>query len=257
SIGVWLDGADVTYRSDVTGASFAYKPPAPLAFGSHTVRVAFTAFGGQRFDRSWSFTIAGAPPVNPVELRAQQPAPGAGVTNRFALISAEFTREVDGSSVRVRLDGNDITSQCGVSRTAFSYKPPAPLELGSHTVRVTGRGLGGSTFDRAWSFRVTAAPVPSATLAIKQPGENAVVGSSFVIRGSTFPNGRVRVTAGATPATTGEFDRSTVAGQLGNFSLKVVLNAMPGQQTVTLKITAVDPATSQTAQTTLQLRLGP
>ena len=155
SVRVWLDGADITSRCSVSRASVSYRPPAPLAFGGHTMRVAGVDAGGSRFDRSWSFNVSGAaPPPSPIALRAQQPAPGASVANRFAPISAEFTNRVVPGSVRVLLDGADRTSQCGISATAFSYKPPAPLGFGSHTVRVTGRGEGGLAFDRSWSFTV-------------------------------------------------------------------------------------------------------
>ena len=58
--------------------------------------------------------------------------------NRFVVISAEFTRAVDPDSVRVLLDGNNITSRSGVSATGFSYKPPAPLDFTPAFVALPG-----------------------------------------------------------------------------------------------------------------------
>ena len=180
SVRVWLDGSDITSRSGVSPSNFSYRPPAPLSFGSHTVRVTGGDTAGVRFDRGWSFTIFNnGPPPGLVQLRGQQPAPGAKVSNRFATISAEFTAPVNAGSVVVRLDGNDITSQCGVSSTGFSYKPPAPLDFGSHAVRVAGRGAGGSAFDRSWEFSVVRAGPPPPNLTINQPGANQVVGATF------------------------------------------------------------------------------
>ncbi|HTA38146.1 MAG TPA: stalk domain-containing protein, partial [Candidatus Acidoferrales bacterium] len=155
SVRVWLDGADITSRCSVSRGSMSYRPPAPLAFGGHTVRVAGIDAGGSRFDRSWSFNVNGAPPAPQVQLQALRPGDGATVANAFAAISADFSRNVVMNSVTVRLDGGDITSRCGVSSTAFSYKPPAPLSVGSHRVRVTGRAADGTTFDRSWSFSVS------------------------------------------------------------------------------------------------------
>jgi hypothetical protein len=197
-------------------------------------------------------------PPNPpaeVRLRAQQPAPDTQVRDRFAVISAQFTRNVDPGSVRVWLDGANRTMQSGVSATGFSYKPPAPLEPGSHTVRVAGRTPGGVAFDRSWSFAVlrsAPAPVP---LTILVPVPNAPVGRSFALKGNTVANGRVRVTAGASPSSTGQFSGTTTAGPRGNFTLQVQLTPLMGQQTVTLKIVVTDPASSQRAETTLRLRL--
>jgi len=221
------------------------------------VRVAGRGLGGLDFDRSWSFTTSGAPaPVNPIELSAHHPAPGARVANRFVAISAQFSRQVDVASVRVLLDGNPITGRSGVSANGFSYTPPAPLAFGAHTVRVTGRGLGGVAFDRSWSFTVTQ-PTPSKIqLTILQPGGNAAVGTSFMVTGNTVANGRIQITAGPTVDATGQFSGNTAAGPLGNFGLNVTLNnRLVGQQAVRVKVTATDPATSQSTSTTLQLRL--
>jgi len=256
SVRVWLDGADRTAQSGVSRDGFSYKPPAPLGFGSHTVEVGGVDAYGARFDRSWSFTVVGAapPPVAPVTLRAQQPAPGASVANRFAVISAEFSSRVQPGSVRVWLDGADRTSQSGVSAAAFSYKPPAPLDFGSHAVRVTGRDAAGNGFDRSWSFSV-ARPAPNVTVTISQPSGDAAVGTDFVVRGSTVPNARIAITAGAGAPATGQFSGTTTAGGLGNFSLRVTFTPMPGQQVVRVKIKATDPAGGQSKETVLQLRI--
>lgn len=190
-----------------------------------------------------------------VRLRAQQPAPDSATGDRFAVISAEFSRRVDAGSVRVWLDGANRTMQSGVSSTGFSYKPPAPLGFGSHTVRVAGRAPDGVTFDRSWSFVVRRAPEPI-TLTIYEPAQNAPVGRSFTVIGNTVANGRVRVTAGASPDATGQFDATTNAGPKGNFRQTVTLTRpLMGQQTVTVRIKAVDPATQRATETTLRLRL--
>lgn len=196
------------------------------------------------------------PPPNPpsvVNLRNRQPAPDSNTTDRFIVISADFSHRVAAGSVRVWLDGNDVTSRCGVSATAFSYKPPAPYDFGSHTVRVSGRDVSGSTFNHTWSFAIRRSNMK---LNITQPQENTPVGQTFVVAGNTVPNGEITVTAGPTPNSTGQFKGSTTAGGQGNFRIKVTLGALMGQQSVTVRVTAKDPATGQTMQQTLQLRLG-
>src|SRR5581483_6614838 len=196
------------------------------------------------------------PPYPPatVQLRGQQPAPGARVYNRFAVISADFTTEVQPGSIRVWLDGADRTGQSGISRTNFSYKPPAPLSYGSHTVRVYGRAVSGVSFDRSWSFSVAGSGGMSLT--INQPAADQAVGWSFTVQGSTVANAKVNVTAGPAGSPMGLFAGSTTAGPMGNFRLAVTLRAMPGLQAITLKVTATDPNTSQVSQQTLQLRIG-
>ena len=256
SVRVWLDGNAITNRAGVSASGFSYTPPAPLNFSAHTVRVAGTTVDGSSFDRSWSFTTIGSPtPASPIQLRAWQPAPGTSVANTFTVISAQFSRQVNTDSVRIWLDGNNITNRCGISASGFSYKPPAPLDFGSHNIRVTGNGVGGAVFDRGWTFTITRPTPAHIHLTINQPTTNAAVGRTFVIQGNTVANGRISVTAGATPLSMSQFNGSTTAGPRGNFSITVTLKTLLGQQAVRVRITATDPVTSQNTETTLQLRL--
>jgi hypothetical protein len=258
SVRVRLDGRDITWSSGVSPSGFSYRPSEALAFGTHTVQVTGRGRSGAPFEHSWSFTTSTRPlppPVTPVQLRNQQPSPSGTVDNRFAVISANFAPPAEAASVRVRLDGNDITGRAGVSATGFSYKPPAPLDFGSHTVQVNGRARGGAAFAHSWSFNVRRSGPGPIPLTINQPGANAVVGRTFIVSGSTAPNASVNVTAGASQsAAAGQFNGNTTAGPRGNFQISVTLKALMGQQSVTVRITATDPSSSQTATTTLQLR---
>lgn len=196
------------------------------------------------------------PPGGTVRLQAQRPAPDSTTSDRFAVISAEFSRRVDANSIRVWLDGANRTMQSGASSSGFSFKPPAPLDFGSHTVRVAGRTPDGVTFDRSWSFVVRRSGPATVTLTIYQPEKNAAVGRSFTVSGNTVANARVRITAGASPSDTGQFDDSTTAGPKGNFRLTVTLTRpLMGQQTVTVRVRAYDPATQRAGEMTMRLRL--
>ena len=197
------------------------------------------------------------PPVRPpaLRLRAEQPPRDSETRDRFAVISAQFTQSVSPGSVRIWLDGANRTLQSGVSATGFSYKPPAPLDFGSHTVRVAARAASGAELDTSWSFAVIRGAPPEMHLTIYQPAPNAPVGRRFTLQGNTVPNGRVRVTAGPSPSFTGQFSGTTTAGPKGNFNIPVVIANLMGQQTVTVRIVVTDPVTSQTTETTLRLRL--
>lgn len=197
------------------------------------------------------------PPAPEVRLLNQRPAPDVEIGDRFAVISAEFSRAVSAESVRVWIDGANRTMQSGVSSTGFSFKPPAPLDYGWHKVRVAGRGRGGTSFDRSWSFRVVQTSAQPIRLSISEPSANAAVPRNFTLVGNTAANATVRVTAGASPSSTGQFNGTTTAGPRGNFRLDVSLTTMPGQQTVTVRITATQPGTLRSAETTLRLRLSP
>lgn len=195
------------------------------------------------------------PPLPMAGLTNVNPPAGATITNRFPVVSANFSRRVQASTVRINISGTGVTSQSGISQTGFSYKPASPLANGTYNVRVTGNAGDGSVFDRGWTFYVTGGPPPM-HLTINSPGGNAAVGTSFVVRGNTIANGKVRVTAGAGQNGNGQFGGNAVAGPAGNFSITVNLsNMLMGQQVVYVRLTATDPVTGRTAQQTLQLRL--
>jgi len=254
TVRVLLDGNDVTYRAGVHANGFSYSPPAPLSYGAHRVRVSGIAIDGTGFDRTWTFYVNGAPPPSAIDLRNISPGAGTTIVNRFATISANFTRNVSAASVRVWLDGADRTNQSAVSASGFSFKPPAPLAFGSHTVRVAGRAPDGGTFDRSWSFTVkNQAPAPM-HLTINQPS-GMVVSQTFTIQGNTVANARITVTVGVPPASTGQASQDTTAGPLGNFRLTMSVPANPGQQSIKVKITATDPVTGRSTNQILQLRL--
>ena len=111
------------------------------------------------------------------------------------------------------------------------------------------------TFDRSWSFTVIRETPLPITLTINEPPQNAPVGPSFTIQGSTLPNATIRVTAGPSPSESGQFSGTTSAGPKGNFKIRVTLTTLIGQQAVTVRVTATDPATSRSTQTVLRLRL--
>jgi hypothetical protein len=190
-----------------------------------------------------------------VELRAQAPAPGAHISERFPHITAEFTHVVSPRSVRLWLDGNDVTAHGRVSAAGFSYTPVAALLSGSHTVRVTGLDATGTSFSREWSFVVIHSSATEIHLTIGEPMPDARVGRRFVVQGNTIPNAAIRVTAGSRSGANGQFSGDMTADARGDFQMDVVLRTLRGQLAVFVRVTATDPVTSRSTSTTVQLRL--
>lgn len=195
-----------------------------------------------------------APPPQMVHLQYQQPAPSAQITNGFPQIAAQFTRRVNPSSVRVWVDGIDVTSNSGITPSGINYRPSSALGNGMHNVRVAGSDSTGVRFDRTWSFVVIRSG-PGMQLNINQPSNNQAVGWNFMVQGATVGNGKVNVTVGPSGSPTGLFAGSTTAGPQGNFHLNVTLRPFPGLQTMTMKVTVTNPNTSQIVQQTMQLRI--
>jgi hypothetical protein len=105
-----------------------------------------------------------APPVRPPPVRPPpQPVPPPGVAlvnqsptgtifNRNPRLRFAFSRPAHFASIRVLLDGRNVTSGLQTNGQAYVVTLPWPVSRGSHTVRVSGNTLGGIPFTFAWTF---------------------------------------------------------------------------------------------------------
>jgi len=198
------------------------------------------------------------PPPSGMTLLTVQPARGATVTGDRPTISATFSQRVDPNSLRVTLDGLNVTASATRSHTGFVYAPSSPLQPVRHTVVVAGSDMSGSRFERSWTFTSGRAPVPSMTLKITQPQPDARVGQTFVISGTTRSRANVRLVAtvdrgnaSTQPAATWSGD--AVAGAAGAFSKQATLLALSGRP-IHITVVATDPATGDATQVKLTVR---
>jgi hypothetical protein len=202
---------------------------------------------------------APAPARSAVRLRDQQPPDGAVVAARRPTISAEFGRRVDPNTVKVTLDGLDISDATTRSDTGIVYAPPSPLQASQHAVVVTGKDTDGLPFERSWSF-TSGTQAPKNLLVVSQPPDGSMVPNSFTVRGRTLPNARVHLVAGAIASAggvfafqTGSYAGDTIADSAGDFAQTVSLNTVSGGS-IGLTVTSTDPITNDSAQVKLSLR---
>jgi copper amine oxidase-like protein len=98
-------------------------------------------------------TIPGVAPT----VDSMQPSPDSVVGSTYPQIYARLngnSSSVDPSTVRLLVDGGDVTSLATISSAYVSYTPSAGLANGSHTVEVTGESEDGQSLYQTWSFRV-------------------------------------------------------------------------------------------------------
>ncbi|NEP17936.1 MAG: hypothetical protein F6J97_13695 [Leptolyngbya sp. SIO4C1] len=102
------------------------------------------------------------------------PSVNAQAASADALVSGLFDSSggsVDVSTVRILLDGQDVTANSSITQNFFSYRPAQPLSPGQHRVQVEYSNIQGQRRVASWSF-ATAAPQPE--LAINSVTHNAV-----------------------------------------------------------------------------------
>jgi len=129
-----VDSIDVTAFSTVQLTSIDYTPAAPLSQGIHDVRL---SVGDNSNPPNiavalWQFTVDSLPP----SIVNQRPASLSTVSNNKPQIGADYSdpSSIDTSSVRLLVDGVDVTTSAFVTIGYTTYTPSAPLIEGDHTV---------------------------------------------------------------------------------------------------------------------------
>jgi hypothetical protein len=98
-------------------------------------------------------TIPAQVSVSGLRLSDVQPARDAAVPERRPTIGAQFANgRVRPDSLRITVDGNDVTPQTTRSPGGFTYTPQSPLEPIEHTVHVIGMTTDGAQFNQSWRF---------------------------------------------------------------------------------------------------------
>ncbi|MEO0456267.1 MAG: hypothetical protein AAF152_06730 [Cyanobacteria bacterium P01_A01_bin.114] len=94
------------------------------------------------------------------------PRANAEAVSSDALVSGLFdtsSGSVDVSSVRILLDGQDVTASSSITPNFFSYRPSQPLSAGQHRVQVEYTSTQGQQRVASWEFEI-AAPRPEVTI---------------------------------------------------------------------------------------------
>ncbi len=88
--------------------------------------------------------------VRVVDMR---PARDGQVASRRPTIQADFADgRVNPNSVRVTIDGLNVTNDTSRSPRGIVYNPPSDLQSGRHEVRVEGTDMNGTPFEARWTF---------------------------------------------------------------------------------------------------------
>jgi hypothetical protein len=239
---------------------------APFVIGARTyvpLRFVSQALGANVDYDASSQTVnissAGAAPATTVQLVNVRPAPEAVVAARSPAVSGAFSASVDPNSVRISLDGRDVSSTTDISGNDFLFTPPYALTPERHVVRVTGKSSDGTSFDRSWEF-TTGTSSASNYLTNLRPVNGSTVSTSFSVSGTTMPNASVHIVAvptavigGVLAVSPGTYVADVTADSNGTFSQTVNVTAVSGGS-LALRITSVAPTSNASATASLNLR---
>ncbi|HET9029967.1 MAG TPA: copper amine oxidase N-terminal domain-containing protein [Candidatus Aquilonibacter sp.] len=177
------------------------------------------------------------PPNRSFYLRDQRPAVNGSVGTLTPAIHAAFSEPVAQNSVRVSIDGRDVTNDVYINANGFDVTPSFQLPAGTHHVRVTGTTQAGATFARGWAFNTGGTSMQNYIRNV-QPAPNGRVTSSFNFSGRTIPGSQVRIVAsgqanvfgGIFQVGTGAYQTTATADGNGVFSAAITLNNVSGSQ---------------------------
>lgn len=182
-----------------------------------------------------------------VHLSNLMPDAGSVQADRQPAIGANFSVAVDPDTVKVFLDGSDISKQATVISSAMVYQPRTALPGTVHHVAVAGLADDGTRFYREWSFTTGTVHLHDG-VSVGGVHNGDVVGRHFTVNGRSVPHARVQFRIGDQDA--GE----TKAGNDGFYSRRLAAaNVAPGKP-FTLHVAAIEPGGSAVFTNALQLQ---
>lgn len=178
-----------------------------------------------------------APPNNNASFYLTDKRPGSSTTTLQPAIHARFSEPVQRDTIRVRIDGNDVTNDVYANANGFDVTPSSQLSAGNHRVQLTGTTQAGANFRTGWTFTTSNGATQNYLRALS-PNQNAQIGSSFNLSGQTLPNSHVHVVASGEAAAlgglfqigTGTYQNDVTADGNGYFSVNIPNNVPHGGQ---------------------------
>lgn len=232
----------VAGRTEVPLRFVAQALGANVSWNANTETVGITTSGG-------NVSYTPQPQVNQsFRLNNEHPANGATVNSTHPKVHAQFSEPVNRDSLRVSVDGRDVTTDVYANSNGFDVTPNWELTPGTHHVAVSGTTTAGASFNTGWSFNTAAGAAPNSISNIT-PSPGSRVSSNFTLSGHTIPGSSVHIVAsgqasalgGLLQVGTGTFQTDVTANGNGYFSTQIALNAVSGGQ-VRVIITSTSPS---------------
>jgi hypothetical protein len=172
-----IDGQDVSAQSSVSATGISYTPAAALVEGRHTVSLSIADQAGNRSVRTWSFQTATAPVISAYGPNGVTLA--GPVTPLISSSYSDLGAGVDTATVRLTLDGSDVSQGARIAADKIEYTPVAPLADGIHNVKLNLADRSGNTAEQAWSFEVRMAPLTPPVISLQSPLDVVLAGGAM------------------------------------------------------------------------------
>ncbi|MDD1776220.1 MAG: hypothetical protein LUP94_02575 [Candidatus Methanomethylicus sp.] len=165
SVKLIIDGIEVTNISDVSSREVLYWPAPPLSKGSHNVSFYFRDLAGNEQTASWVFVVDDRAPT----FGGTQPSNGTSLTSKQVMVSTNIydNLQVNDSTINVKIDGRDYTSQCKISEFGVSYFSVTlntTLQNGQHILEIAAEDTSNNVGFQYVTFSIVEPTGPSAAM---------------------------------------------------------------------------------------------
>ena len=205
-----LDGTDVTKSAKVLPSQISYAMPAGTV-GNHIVTLVVPDNAGNTTTKTWQFSADLVPPTIALQNNVDGATFSADWLPAFALAFSDADSGVDPKSLKVALDGIDITSSLLAAGNTpgaiasgevlhniiYSYSQSKPLFEGTHKLVVTVKDYLGNIASAQFSFTTKTPPVisnPAPSATILSSGAEPVISASYSDIGSGIAIASVKMT---------------------------------------------------------------
>jgi len=150
---------DIHYKvSSANGYySMSFNIPVKIPYGSWTYGTYTVRAYSVGQIKNTTFTLASITDTTPPTITSISPAEGSTVSILNPIISVLYSDDVaiDFSTVKVVLDGTDVTPAATITSTRADYIPVTDLREGLHTVYFEVKDLSGNKASKTWNFTVS------------------------------------------------------------------------------------------------------
>jgi parallel beta-helix repeat protein len=178
---VEADWQEIPYLDAYSSQTVNFSLPAEI--GSHNIKVRINPekrtneSDYSNNEASRSYTVTGPDSTKPT-IGNLQPPDGSSINYNLPLISADLGDSGTGintSSVRISVDGIDVTGKATTIPSRIWYTPKEPLSSGNHQAMVAAEDNAGNREEKSWSFTVSSDSVPP-QIKNPQPPDGSTVG---------------------------------------------------------------------------------
>ncbi|MEM2880919.1 MAG: Ig-like domain-containing protein, partial [Candidatus Methanomethylicaceae archaeon] len=173
SIRLYVDGVDVTGLATVGPTGISYTPAANLSDGSHSIALWVGDVAGNRAWSNWTFGVDVGVPL----IHSLTPTPGSTITTLTPTISASYSdpNGISVSSVRILINGSDVTSASTVTASGITYTPPALTNGSYYTVYLSVNDTLNNRATTQWTFLVAIPDTVPPTISSLSPADGSTV----------------------------------------------------------------------------------